>query len=135
MYDRYGNEITVSYSDGKVSKLTDAVGQYLKFTYNDKELLKKIEDSADRSVTYTYNDKKQLTKVTDVLENDTTYEYHKESGLLSAVNDPKEHQVVRNDYDALGRIVRQYDGDNIIQYFIYDDEINKKSEGVSARWE
>ena len=54
--------------------------------------------------------------------------------MLSAVNDPLKHQVVRNDYDALGRIVRQYDGDNIIQYFIYDDEIDKKSEGVSARY-
>lgn len=134
MYDRYGNKITVSYSDGKVSRLKDAVGRYLKFTYNDKGLLKTVEDSADRSVSYSYNDKKQLTKVTDVLGNDTTYEYHKESGLLSAVNDPKGHQVVRNDYDALGRIVRQYDGDNIIQYFIYDDEIDKKSEGVSARY-
>ena len=134
MFDRYGNKISVSYSDGKVSKLTDAVGRYLKFTYNGKGLLKEVVDSADRSVSYSYNDKKQLTSVTDILGNSTTFEYHKDSGMLSAVNDPLKHQVVRNDYDALGRIVRQYDGDNIIQYFIYDDEIDKKSEGVSARY-
>lgn len=134
MFDRYGNKISVFYSDGKISKLTDAVGRYLKFTYNGKGLLKEVVDSAERSVSYSYNDKKQLTSVTDVLGNNTTFEYHKDSGMLSAVNDPLKHQVVRNDYDALGRIVRQYDGDNIIQYFIYDDEIDKKSEGVSARY-
>ncbi len=134
MFDRYGNEISVSYSDGKISKLTDAVGRYLKFTYNGNGLLEKVVDSADRSVSYSYNKKKQLTGVKDVLGNSTTFEYHEKSGMLSAVNDPLKHQVVRNDYDALGRIVRQYDGDNIIQYFIYDDEIDKKSEGVSARY-
>ena len=133
MFDRYGNEISVSYSDGKISKLTDAVGRYLKFTYNGNGLLEKVVDSADRSVSYSYNKKKQLTGVKDVLGNSTTFEYHEKSGMLSAVNDPLKHQVVRNDYDALGRIVRQYDGDNIIQYFIYD-EIEKKSEGVSARY-
>lgn len=134
MFDRYGNKIEVSYSDGKISKLTDSVGRYLKFSYNAQGLLKQVEDSADRKVAYAYNDKKQLISVTNALNEKTTFEYHKDSGLLSAVIDANNHQVVRNDYDILGRIVRQYDGDNIIQYFIYDDEIDKRSEGVSARY-
>ena len=134
MYDRYGNKISVTYSDGKISRLTDAVGRFLKFTYNGSGLLKTVEDSSGRSVSYEYNSKKQLTSVTDVMGNKTTFEYHKDSGLLSSVDDPLKHQVVRNDYDVLGRVVRQYDGDNIIQYFIYDDETDNKSEGVSARY-
>ena len=134
MYDKYGNEIEISYKDGKIHKLEDIAGRYLEFTYGSNGLLSSVKDSEGRTVSYTYNAKKQLTKVKDLLGHTTEYEYHKETDILSKVIDPEGHQIVRNDYDALGRIVRQYDGDNIIQYYIYDDEIDTKSEGVSARY-
>lgn len=134
MYDRNGNKITVEYKDDKISKLTDATGRYLSLTYGDEGLLASITDHADRKISYKYNSKKQLTEFVDMMGNSTKYTYHEETGLLTKVTDPEGNQIVRNDYDVLGRIVRQYDANDIIQYFIYDDEIDKKSEGVSARY-
>ncbi len=134
MYDRNGNKITVEYKDDKISKLSDATDRYLKLAYDDNGLLASITDHTDRKVSYKYNSKKQLTEVVDMMGNSTKYTYHEKTGLLTKVTDPKGNQIVRNDYDALGRIVRQYDANDIIQYFIYDDEIDVKSEGVSARY-
>lgn len=134
MYDRNSNKITVEYKDDKVSKLSDVFGRSLKLTYGDNGLLSSITDHVDRQVSYKYNSKKQLTEVVDMMGNSTKYTYHEKTGLLTKVTDPKGNQIVRNDYDALGRIVRQYDSNDIIQYFIYDDEIDEKSEGVSARY-
>lgn len=134
LYDRNGNKLSVSYKDKKISKVEDEVGRYLKFTYGDNGLLSSVSDMSDRKVSYEYDKKKHLTKVTDVDGNATKYVFHEKTGILTTVTDPEGHQIVRNDYDALGRIVRQYDGEDIIQYFIYDDEIDKKSEGTAARY-
>lgn len=134
LYDRNDNKITITYKDDKITKVTDSVGRWIKLKYNDDDLLSEIEDIAGRKVVYEYDKKHHLIRVTDVNDGMTDYYYHSKSDMLSKIVDPEGNQVVRNDYDALGRIVRQYDGNNIVQYYIYDNVLEDDTDGQSARY-
>ncbi|WP_209812902.1 S-layer homology domain-containing protein [Ammoniphilus resinae] len=118
--DRNGNALTVYYSGNKVSKITDPVGRELVITYTNN-FITKVTGPNGKSVSYAYDSRGNLTKVTDLAGNDSTYTYDQQQDRINKVTDANGHQVVRNEYDLLGRLVRQYDGQDNIKYFIYDD--------------
>ncbi|WP_281882896.1 RHS repeat-associated core domain-containing protein [Paenibacillus sp. YYML68] len=118
--DRYGNTITYSYSGEKVSKLSDPTGRELIFEYNSAGLVSKITGPDSRTYTYEYDNQNNLIKVTDAMGHKRQYTYDA-LNRIHKVTDANGHQVVRNEYDILGRIVRQYDANDIISYFIYSD--------------
>lgn len=132
--DKHGNSVTITYENGKISKVKDTAGKKLEFTYGSNGYLSKLKAPLNRTIQYQYDEQKHLTAVTDMAENKTKYEYDATSGLMKKVIDANGNQVVQNDYDVLGRIVRQYDGNDIIRYFIYDDVLEEENQGISARY-
>jgi YD repeat-containing protein len=132
--DRYGNPITFKYnSNDQLIKLTDAFkGRSIEISYNAEGLISSIKDAMGRSTKYTYDNQSRMTAFTDMEGQTTKYDYDN-NGRMSKVTDANGHQVVRNNYDLLGRMVRQYDGQNNIKYFIYDDNIDEEN-SISARY-
>lgn len=132
--DRYGNPVTFDYnSKGQIVKLTDAFkGRSVDISYNGEGYISKITDTMGRRTKYDYDDQGKMVSFADMENQVTKYEYDK-SGRITKVTDANGHQVVRNNYDLLGRMVRQYDGQNNIKYFIYDDNIDEEN-SISARY-
>jgi RHS repeat-associated protein len=135
--DRYGNVISINYAGGKIDTVTDPVNRQLKFEYNAKGLLWKVTDPLQRVVEYTYDANNNLAGVINLDGKKTTYNYYdyyraSETTTNTAIQiftgsrikqiiDANNHQVVKNDYDVYGRMVRQYDGNNYVKYHIYKD--------------
>lgn len=122
--DRNENYITIEYSGEKISAARDVFGRKLEFIFQGDNLVcirENIKGKIGRKVEFVYDDKDRLIKVIGVDGAETRYEYD-EKDRLKRIIDANGHQVVRNEYDILGRIVRQYDGEDIIRFFIYDDE-------------
>ena len=135
--DKYGNTITIAYNGDKIATVTDPAGRQLKFDYNAGGLLWKVTDPLNRVVEYSYDANNNLTGVFDLSGKKTTYSYYDEfattinpdqtttqafkGSRIKQVLDANGHQVIKNDYDVYGRMVRQYDGNNNIKYHIYKD--------------
>ena len=89
--------------------------------YNADGLIERVTDPSGRYVSYGYDANGNLVEVTDLNGKSTEYTYDA-SNRINKKTDANGNQVIRNEYDFLGRIVRQYDGKDHIQYHIYDDE-------------
>lgn len=143
IYDRYGNPVNINYVDGRIDTVTDPVNRQLKFEYYENGLLKKVTDPLERVVNYNYDVNGNLTGVTDLNGKTTTYNYydkyvdevqqdlsitHEFAGSrIKQIVDANSHQVIKNDYDVYGRLVRQYDGNGNIKYHIYKDIYKDKN--------
>lgn len=75
------------------------------YTYNDKNQLTAITDASGRKLTFTYDENGHVTSITGPKNKKVTYSY--ESDLLKKVTDT-DGTVTSFDYDAEGRLVKQY---------------------------
>lgn len=147
--DKYGNTITISYSNNKISTITDSTGNIFTFSYNPKNKIIKIKDeSANREVNYEYEDEK-LVRVIDPTGAITRYSYDN-SGFLNEVKDHDNNlieSVLYNHsqgenkdkvsqttdafsnttvytYDNVNRIVTMVDSNNRMTKQWYDSSLN-----------
>ncbi len=132
--DRYGNSITFQFNNkNQMIKITGAfANRYLTLSYNSQGLISQVSDPLGRITTYDYDANKRLITYQDMNGQQTHYTYDN-NHKINKILDAKGHQIVRNDYDILGRLVRQYDGKNHIKYTIYDDNIDQEN-SISARY-
>ena len=102
--------MTLSYNSAtNLQTVTDAHGRALTFSYTD-ERISQISDSTGRSVQYVYGDGKgNLNWVGDTEGNWTRYIYDDQHQLLS-VTDPLTQATISNIYNAVGHVVTQYNG-------------------------
>jgi RHS repeat-associated protein len=107
--DRNGNTITLSYTGGKLSTVTDPSGRTLSFTYNTAGLVDSITDPAGRVVQYRYDSNNNLTSVIDVAGHATTYTYDASHQMLTAVR--PQGGTLTNTYDDNHRMVAQTSAD------------------------
>ena len=97
--DRYGNRTAVTYTDQKISSLTDAAGRTYTLETNKDGKLIKLSDPMGNEVRYTYNEKGYLASVSNVLGGTTNYTYDEE-GYIEEITNPDGYVVQRFAYSG-----------------------------------
>jgi YD repeat-containing protein len=113
--DPNGNTVTVTYTNGKLTKLADEFGNSLIITYNANGKIESVTDNLGNATTYTYDmSGKNLVKVTNVqygLSVDYVYNDYKLSEINYADGN-SQHFVYAN-----GILVETYiDGMTLTKY-------------------
>jgi len=122
--DSQGREWVYSYDvSEKLDRVTDVTsGRYIQYAYDAQDRITSVLDHADRSVNFGYDVVGDLTSATDVLGGIWTYTYDNNHQLIEVV-DPRGAIVERMEYDAEGRVLRQYDGeDNLVVELTYNTD-------------
>lgn len=108
MKDRNGVGLTLSYdAQARLTTVVDGGGRQTTYTHDPSGRLTQIDLLGGRTVRYSYMDSR-LAAVADVRGATTTYQYDS-AGRLAQVIDANGHSIVRNVYDAAGRVVEQLD--------------------------
>jgi RHS repeat-associated protein len=116
--DRNGNRLDFEYNpQSHLASATAPDGRALTFAYTNG-LLASVTDPAGCTVRYAYTDNR-LTRVTDVLGGEIVNTYDA-GGYLAAITDQRGEKTVENEYDANGRVNRQWDGNGNRTDFAYD---------------
>jgi RHS repeat-associated protein len=110
--DRSGNQISLDYSSGRLSRITSPSGRYIDFTYDASSRIKSVTDIAGRTVQYQYYPASTA--------NTCTANTGSPDGYLCKVIDP-ESRAEEYKYDAAGRMTHVIDRrGNIKTYNVYD---------------
>ncbi len=117
--EKNGNTITLAYSGGDLTTLTDTVGRAVVFTYDASHHLIALTDASGRAVTFTYNAQGLLASATDPRGKSAQFAYDA-GGRLATVTDANNHTPLRNTYDSQGRVTEQRDALNNATTFAYD---------------
>jgi len=113
--------------EGWLEQITDDTGdRWLFFDYDIQGRLETVEDHMNRSVVYSYDANGDLVGVTDVLGQLWTYTYDVNHNLTEVI-DPRGITVERTEFDAEGRAVRQYNGEDALEV-----EITYNPDGTST---
>lgn len=119
MLDRNSNQLTMTYTSGQLSLITDSVGRSVTLTYDLSGRLVGLAGPPSRTVTYGYDGNGRLSGVTDVRGKVTNYTYEA-GGRLATIVDPNLHTVVTNEYGADGRVIGQTDARGKHSTFAWD---------------
>ena len=108
-----GHTWTYSYTpEGWLEQITDDTGlRYLRPEYDVQGRLEYLEDHTSRFVEFIFDANGDLVYVTDVLGEQWTNVYDAEHNLTEIV-DPRGITVERTEFDAEGRAIRQYNGED-----------------------
>jgi RHS repeat-associated protein len=119
MTDTNNNTVTLTYTGDNLTRVTDAVGRSLDFTYDAGGRITRITDPLGRNWDYTYTFG-ILTQVKDPFQNVTTYTYAS-NGLarLEAVTDKRGNIVKQITYDNVGRVIEQKFADRGVEHYAY----------------
>jgi len=111
--DSEGHTWTYSYwPEGWLEQITDDTGlRYLFFEYDAQGRLEYIEDHTFRTVGFTYDANGDLVSSMDLLGELWSYTYDVDHNLTEVI-DPRGITVERTEFDADGRAVRQYNGED-----------------------
>ena len=135
MVDRNGNQLTFSYTEGKLTTITDTVGRTVTLAYNAQGRIETLSGPPSRTVSYTYDASGRLSTVTDARGKVWTYTYDTQHRLLSVV-DPNNNTVVTNEYGSDGRISAQTDARGKRGTFAWDPatEISTYTDARGKAW-
>ena len=135
MVDRNGNQLTLSYSEGKLTTITDTVGRTLTLSYNAQGRIETLSGPPSRTLTYIYDGSGRLSTVTDARGKVWTYTYDTSNRLLTVV-DPLSKTVVTNEYGSDGRISAQTDARGKRGTFAWDPatEISTYTDARGKAW-
>jgi len=112
--DPNGNSLT--YSD---TGIVHSSGKSVSFVRNAEGLITSITDPNSNVIGYQYNSNTDLVSSSDVLNNNTSYRYDYEHGLVD-IEDPLGRNLIKNIYDADGRLIAQEDSDGNRTTFSHD---------------
>ncbi len=139
MQDTNGNTVTFTYTDYvKLSSVADSFGRTLTISYTNNRI-SSVSDGTGRSVGYTVNGVGDLVTVTDPNGKNWTYEYAV-PGQMTKLYKPANPSttIVTNVYDTLGRVKEQKDyQNNTWQYFFAGsrtEEVNPNSKSSIMYW-
>jgi RHS repeat-associated protein len=105
--DRAGNTQTLTYANGRLSRVSDGMGATLDFTYDAEGGLTKVADHSGRSVAFTYT-QGTLASCTDVAGRTTTFTYGT-GARMTTYRLPRGNSPYSNTYDSSGRVTSQRD--------------------------
>jgi RHS repeat-associated protein len=119
--DRNGNATSLSYSDGRLSEVTDPSGRALHYSHNEDGTVAAVTDPAGVTVRYTYV-AGELTAVTyDGQDHDEWRFGYDASHQLTTLTDPRGHSTTTS-YDRAGRAVSQTDALDRTHTWRYDQD-------------
>ncbi len=118
MRDRNGNQITLTRSNGNLTKITSPNGRWIEFTYDTSNRITQARDCIGRMVNYTYDSRGRLATVTDARGGLTQYTYDT-SDRMTKVTDPRNIIYLTNTYDTNGRVTKQTQADGTTYLFAY----------------
>ncbi|MBR3307987.1 MAG: hypothetical protein IKI75_12140 [Lachnospiraceae bacterium] len=122
--DHNGFGFRIEYGEGhRIESVVRDSGEYYAFSYDENGYLRSVRDHSGRSCTYFVEDGK-LLKAVGPDGNSFSYAYD-EGGRLSSLMDPEGMITVANEYDELGRTVRQTFPDGSEMTYEYDDQEKK----------
>ncbi len=101
--DRNGNKVTYSYTNSKLTTISDPSGRNTALTYNADNKLQSITDFANRTVSYTYTNG-LLSSFTDARNNVTTLTYDANQRLAEARD--ARNNTMKYEYDTSNRVIR-----------------------------
>ncbi|HEY2395934.1 MAG TPA: RHS repeat-associated core domain-containing protein [Rudaea sp.] len=93
--------------------VTSSNGAALKFTRDTQNRITKVSDPANRTASYAYTSAGDLDTITSPLNQVSRNQYAMAPAalahLLTSYTDPSGTQQLRNEYDATGKLIAQYD--------------------------
>jgi RHS repeat-associated protein len=117
--DRNGNTINIARgSNGNITRITSPNGRFIDLTYDASDRVTQARDNVGRTVNYTYDAGGRLWKVTDLAGGVTEYTYNTSHQMLT-LKDAKGVIFLTNEYDAAGKVTKQYQADNTTYLFAY----------------
>lgn len=141
--DLADNQITLAYTGGNPTTITDAAGRSFTLTFDGNGHVTRIQDPLGRVVTYAYAAPRlasvnpdvaallqttdaALTSVTDPNQGTTSYEYDPATQALNKAVDGDGITFVENLYDEQGRVREQRNADGKTGKMTYDAQ-NRRS--------
>jgi RHS repeat-associated protein len=116
--DRYGNNLTITRSGSKITKITSPHGRYINFDHDSLGRIITATDNIGRIVKYDYDAQGRLWKVTDPTNHVEEYSYDT-ADRMKTVKDKRGNIIVTNDYDGNGRVEKQTLADGAEWEFAY----------------
>ena len=104
--DRFGNRLTITRTNGRITQITSPNGRWISFTTDTNGRITQAKDNIGRTVTYAYDTSSRLAKVTDAAGGISEYTYDTNHRMLTVKN-PRGITTVTNDYDSAGRLSKQ----------------------------
>jgi RHS repeat-associated protein len=102
--DKNDNTLTLTYTGGNFTRITDTAGRHIDFTYDAGNHITQITDPLGRTAQFAYDDNGNLISAIDRRGNATTYTYDGNHQVLTVI-DPRGNVIVSNTYDAAKRVV------------------------------
>lgn len=119
--DRYGNQITITRTDGRsgnIVQLTTSNGKWIAFRYDGGNRIIQATDNTGRTVGYEYDAIGHLITVTGPTGGTTRYTYDA-NGRMATQQDARGIVFLTNEYDANGRVTKQTQADGSTYGFAY----------------
>jgi len=118
--DTNHNQLILVYDDiNRLMEVKSCSGERLCFTYNATDLLAEVRDHSGRCVQLEYREGR-LSQITDECNAVFRYSYD-DKGNLSGVTNGRNIQTIYNEYDNVGRVIRQAYPDGGEIRLNYDD--------------
>lgn len=119
----FGDSVELFYEEENLCEVQDNVGNRISFEYNEKNKLCRVSDSTGRTVTLEYENG-MLHAVMDSIGRKTEYSYDAH-GWLSQLTNARGIVALKNEYDHVGRTVKQEFSDGGVVTYEYHDETNQ----------
>lgn len=104
--DQNGNQISLTYTGDNLTKVADASGRELIFSYDASGRIISITDPMGRIWSYAYDAMDNLVQYSDPTGGQFSYVYD-ENHWMTSIIDPRGDQIMANIFDAEGRVVSQ----------------------------
>ncbi len=123
--DNYGR--TIELTDNGI---TYSEGGGISFNKDSDGKITSISDGLGNTVTYTYDDNGDLTKVNDIGGYDTSFKYDN-SHYITEIKSDNGTKIARNEYDDQGRLVATIDANG--RRIEFDHDLNNRIETTTDR--
>jgi RHS repeat-associated protein len=132
--DRFGNKITLTYTNGYISQITSPSGRSITLNRDNNNNIKQATDDEGRYVKYTYQTNSFLTsegiyQVTDNDNNTTTYNWTNTASspgstpastvAVGSIVDARGNTALTINYDVNGRVSKELFADGATYQFVY----------------
>lgn len=131
-----GDAVWFEYEGGRLSKITSKGGKEFFFTWQDGKV-KTVKDSMENTITFTYTDQ-QLSSWVDSDGNGMSFTYDAD-GKMTTMRDGNGTIILENNYDEIGRVVKQAAAEKVSFIVTYDDDNDvvrvKDGSGVTTQYQ
>jgi RHS repeat-associated protein len=135
MADRNGETTSLSYTGGKLSKITEPAGRVLSVTYTGTHITR-VSDPMNHAVTYGYDAAGNLTSISAPDGAVTTYGYDSAHHFTSVLDPQQQGSSSKHPltmvYDARGRVTKQTDPLGRATTFAYAGDPFSSSGGTTV---